>query len=102
MNANERIMKLCTANVQTLARVDAILNGTAPGAKSEVDYSLISISATQKMLAVSRPTVYRMIREGLIEVVRMFPDNVKDTMKVRRQSVIDFVNGKRTAAAVKG
>lgn len=89
MRDNERLMRLLAANQQTLARVDAVLNGAdGMAAKADDDCRLVTYTEAAKRLNLSRPTVYRLVKLGRLEVVPL--DGVN---RVRLQSVIEFANG---------
>lgn len=89
MNANERLLKLATANHSVLAKVDAVLNGTdGRTAKADDDCRLITYTEAAKRLNVSRPTVYRLAKAGRLDVVPL--DGVN---RIRLQSIMDFANG---------
>ena len=70
MNERERMMKLLAANPATLAKVDAVLDGTdfKPG-KADDDCRLITHTEAARRLNLSRPTVYRLARAGRLAVV---------------------------------
>ena len=89
MTTNDRMIKIATANPQTLAAIDAVLNGTTgkPN-KEDADVRLVTYTEAAKRLNLSRPTVYRLVKLGRLEVVPL--DGVN---RVRLQSVIDFANG---------
>ncbi len=91
MTTDRRMIKLLAANPQTLAKVDAVLNGTdgMPG-KADADVRLVTYTEAAKRLNISRPTVYRLVKLGRLEVVPL--DGVN---RIRLQSVIDFANGVR-------
>lgn len=89
MSERERMMKLLAANPATLAKVDAVLNGTdgKPG-KDDSDCRLVTYTEAAKRLNVSRVTVYRLVRLGRLDIVPL--DGVN---RIRLQSVIDFASG---------
>jgi len=89
MGERERMMKLLAANPQTLAKVDAVLNGTdgKPG-NADDDCRLVTYTEAAKRLNLSRPTVYRLAKLGRLEIVPL--DGVN---RIRLKSVIDFANG---------
>ena len=89
MSNEQRMMRLLTANAATLAKVDAVLNGTdgKPG-KADDDCRLVTYTEAAKRLNLSRPTVYRLAKAGRLEIVPL--DGVS---RIRLKSVIDFANG---------
>ena len=82
------MMKLLAANPKTLAKIDNILNGLDGTGKSDEDCRLVTYTSAAKLLNLSRPTIYRLVQMGRLEVVPL--DGVN---RVRLQSVIDFANG---------
>lgn len=89
MSERERMMKLLAANPQTLAKVDAVLDGTdGKPDKADADCRLVTLTEAAKRLNLSRPTVYRLAKAGRLEVVPL--DGVN---RIRLKSVIDFANG---------
>lgn len=89
MSERERMMKLLAATPQTLAKVDAILNGSdVMTAKADDDCRLVTYTEAAKRLNLSRPTVYRLVKLGRLEVVPL--DGVN---RIRLKSVVDFANG---------
>ena len=82
------MMKLLAANPQTLAKVDAVLNGTdgKPG-RVDDDLRLVTYTEAAKRLNVSRPTVYRLVKLGRIQTVAL-----DGTSRIRLKSVVDFAN----------
>ena len=83
------MIKLFAANPQTLAKVDAVLNGTdGKPDKTDADCRLVTFTETARRLNLSRPTVYRLAKAGRLDVVPL--DGVN---RIRLKSVIDFANG---------
>lgn len=91
MTTNERFIKLATATPAVLARVDAILTGddTTPIPKEE-DTRLITYTEAARRLCLSRPTIYRLVKLGRLDIAPL--DGVN---RIRLQSVFDFANGLR-------
>ena len=87
MNANERLLKIATANPAVLARVDAILCGDTTAQKPEADVRLVTYTEAAKRMGVSRPTVYRLAKAGRLEIVPLNGVN-----RIRLQSVVDCVS----------
>lgn len=89
MSETERLKKLLDADPSTLEKVDAVLAGVdCLIRQSEEDCRLITITETAKMLNVSRPTVYGLIKAGKLHAVTL--DSVQ---RVRHSSVVKFVHG---------
>ena len=87
LSANERMLKIATANPAVLARVDAVLCGDATTTKPETDVRLVTYTEAAKRMGVSRPTVYRLARAGRLEIVPLNGIN-----RIRLQSVFDCVS----------
>ena len=87
LSANERMLKIATANPAVLARVDAVLCGDATTTKPEADVRLVTFTEAAKRMGVSRPTVYRLARAGRLEIVPLNGIN-----RIRLQSVFDCVS----------
>ena len=93
MSERERMMKLLAANPATLAKVDAVLNGTdGRAAKADDDCRLVTYTEAAKRLNLSRPTIYRLAKAQRLEVVPL--DGVN---RIRLKSIIDFANGTANA-----
>ena len=89
MSERERMMKLLAANPSTLAKVDAVLNGMdGRTAKADDDCRLVTYTEAAKRLNISRPTVYRLVKLGRLEIVPL--DGVN---RIRLKSVLDFASG---------
>ena len=70
MTTETRIQALLTADADTLARVDSILEGTATEA-TPTDRRLLSMTDTAKVLGMSRQTIWRMVKEERLPVVEI-------------------------------
>ena len=89
MTEKERMLKLLAASPATLAKVDAVLNGTDRGTEKVADdVRLCTYTEAAKRLNLSRPTIYRLAKAGRLEVVPL-----DGTRRIRLKSVIDFANG---------
>ena len=83
------MVKIATANPATLARIDAVLDGTdGRAAKTDDDCRLITYTEAAKRLSLSRPTVYKLVHTGRLQVVPL--DGVN---RILLKSVFDFANG---------
>ncbi len=88
MSEKDRMIKLFAANPKTLARIDAILDGsdTTP-TPVDVDCRTITFTEAARRMGVSRPTVYRLAKAGRLEIVPLNGVN-----RIRLQSVVDYVS----------
>ena len=93
LDANQRILKIATADTKTLARIDSILTGedTAP-VPVEKENRLITFMDAGRRTGLSRPTIYRLVKSGRLDVVKL-----NGTNRITLQSVNDFIAGNRPA-----
>lgn len=90
MTTNERMMKICAADPALLARVDAVLNGTNTRApKEDPDVRTCTLTEAARRIGVSRPTVYRLIRKGVIRTIPLC-----GVSRVVLQSLFDYIAGR--------
>ena len=91
---DEVMMGVCTADAETLKRVNAVLKGkdrTETDAKERIEnLRLVKITEAKKILGVARQTVYNLIKQGRLETV-----DLNGVQRVRMQSIVDFANGSR-------
>lgn len=93
MTVNERLLKIATASPAMLARIDAVLSGTDVGGKKpEEDTRLVTYTEAARRLCLSRPTIYRLVQMGRLDIVPL--DGVN---RIRWQSILDYANGRRSA-----
>lgn len=90
MRTEERLQKLLVADPSKLAQIDAILSGKATAPARREETRLITISEAAKMLGISRPTAYKLIRERRLDAIEL--DGIS---RIRLQSVLDFSMGLR-------
>lgn len=88
MSAVERMQKLLTASPKQLAQIDAVLNGETAADGKDKDLRVCTIVEAAKMLNVSRPTVYQMIKNGKLKTVR-----ISDSNRVLVRSIAELVEG---------
>ena len=93
LNATERMQRILAANPPTLARIDSILTGedTSP-APVERENRLITFMDAGRRTGLSRPTIYRLVKSGRLDVVEL-----NGTSRITLQSVNDFIAGNRPA-----
>jgi len=90
MTATERLQRILVADPSKLAQIDAILCGKATAPSRREETRLITISEAAKMLGISRPTAYKLIREQRLDAIEL--DGIS---RIRLQSVLDFSMGLR-------
>ena len=72
MSTDERFKKLLAADPATLAKVDAVLTGTATDKPTDPgDRRLLTQTAAAEVLGVSRTTIFRMTRDGRLPAVEL-------------------------------
>jgi excisionase family DNA binding protein len=72
MSPDQRMMKILTADPATLAKVDAVLTGTATEKPTDPgDRRLLTQTEAAAILGVSRMTIFRMTRDGRLPVVEI-------------------------------
>ncbi len=80
----KRLLKLMAASPEQLEAIDRILDGKIdqprPAANGPL---LLGMGAAAKLLGISRPTLWRMLRAGRLEAVEILPGS----RRVRRADV---------------
>ena len=91
MEYNQRLMALAQASDDVLARVDAVLEGRDRSVLTGPENNrLMTVMDAARYLSISYPKIYRIMREGLLDVV-----DATGRRMVREQSVIEFSKGLR-------
>lgn len=90
MSTNERLLKLATADAATLARVDAVLNhqDADERVREMVDARLLTYTETARMMKLSRPTIYRMVKAGRLKTMPL-----NGTSRIIYSSIVTCLNG---------
>ena len=93
LDANQRILKIATADTKTLARIDSILTGedTSP-VPIERENRLVTDTDAARRTRLSRPTVYRLAKAGRLDVVELNGVN-----RITLASLNSFISGERPA-----
>ena len=93
LNTAERMQRILAAPQKTLARIDEILTGedTTP-APVEKENRLVTYAEAARRTGLSRVTIYRLVRNGRLDVVPLSGVN-----RITLQSVNDLVAGNRPA-----
>ena len=93
LDANQRILKIATADTKTLARIDSILTGedTSP-VPVEKEIRLLTYTDAARRTGLSRPTVYRLAKAGRLDVVELNGVN-----RITLASLNSFISGERPA-----
>ena len=91
MEYNQRLMALAQASDDVLARVDAVLEGRdRPVPDKAENNRLMTVMDAARYLSIGYPKIYRIMRDGLLDVV-----DATGRRMVREQSVIEFSKGLR-------
>ena len=93
LDANQRILKIATADTKTLARIDSILTGedTSP-VPVEKENRLLTYTDAGRRTGLSRPTIYRLVKSGRLDVVELNGVN-----RITLASLNSFISGERPA-----
>jgi len=73
MTTEQRLSAILAANPGVLRRIDSVLSGEIEGATEPTDRRLLSIAQAADALGVSRTTVWRLLRDGLLPFVELRP-----------------------------
>lgn len=93
MNTDERLKKLLDASPEQLGAIDGILERRVTETFSPTQGPLLlGMSASAKFLGVSRATLWRMIKAGLLQKVEMLPGS----FRLRRTDLESVAAGRRT------
>lgn len=91
MTDKERILRVLNASPEMLRKIDDILmDRDKKGRSSGEDIRTLTYTEAAERLNVSRPTVYKMVKTGRIDIVKISGVN-----RVRLQSLIDVALGRR-------
>ena len=91
MTVNERLIKLAQAPEGVLMRVDAVLEGRDRSVLTGPENNrLMTVMDAARYLSISYPKIYRIMRDGLLDIV-----DATGRRMVREQSVIEFSKGLR-------
>jgi excisionase family DNA binding protein len=93
MTTETRFTKLLIATPEQLQRIDAVLEGTATDAPANTDRRLLTFTDAAEVLNLSRPTIWRMVRDGELPCVEIR----EGTRRISSQAITEFLNGKRRA-----
>lgn len=95
MSDSERMKAILDASADVLERIDAILEGRDRIVQTEPENNrLMTVMDAARYLSISYPKIYRIMRDGLLDVV-----DATGRRMVREQSVIDFSKGFRTPSS---
>lgn len=92
MNTDERLKKLLDASPEQLAAIDGILERRITETFSPTHGPLLlGMSASAKLLGVSRATLWRMIKAGLLQKIEVLPGS----FRLRRADLEAIAAGRR-------
>ena len=91
MTDKERILRVLNASPEMLRKIDDILmdRGKKSGGSDE-DLRTVTFKEAAIRLGISRPTVYRMVKSGRLETVKL-----EGCHRIRVQSLIDVASNRR-------
>ena len=90
-NPNERLLKFLQATPEQQAAIDRILEGRMEAARpAPTGPLLLGMGASAKLLGVSRPTLWRMIKAGRLTKVEVLPGS----FRMRRADIEAFAAAK--------
>jgi len=99
MNTDERLKKLLDASREQLEAIDGILERRIPEQMPVHQGPLLmGMSASAKLLGVSRATLWRMIKAGLLQKVEVLPDS----FRLRRADLEAIAAGQRLCRSEAG
>lgn len=88
-NGNERLLKFLQATPEQQAAIDRILEGKMEAPRPAPSGPLLlGMSAAAKLLGVSRPTLWRMVKAGKLSKVEVLPGS----FRVRRADIEGIAN----------
>jgi excisionase family DNA binding protein len=78
MNTEERLKRLFAASPEQMGAIDGILEPGMQEKKAEsAGPLLLGMTASAKLLGVSRATLWRMIQRGLLQKVEVLPGSFR-------------------------
>jgi excisionase family DNA binding protein len=92
MNTEERFKQILAAKPEQMAAIDRILESSVK-AKSVAMLGplLLGMTASAKLLGVSRATLWRMIRAGMLQKIEILPGS----FRIRRADIEAIAVGKK-------
>ena len=88
-----RLLKLAQASPEMLAQIDRILDGMPPTVVLKIEGPpLLSLTSAAHILGVSRPTVYRLVKNGSLPRIEIRPG----VYRIRRVDLETMLAGKAT------
>ena len=92
MNTEERLKRLFAASPEQMGAIDGILEAKVREKATEtIGPLLLGMTASAKLLGVSRATLWRMIKGGLLQKVEVLPGS----FRIRRADLEAIAAGQR-------
>jgi predicted DNA-binding transcriptional regulator AlpA len=92
MNTEERLKRLFTASPEQMQAIDGILESRIQESSTITSGPLLmGMSASAKLLGVSRVTLWRMIKGGLLQKIEILPG----TFRIRRADLEALAAGQK-------
>jgi predicted DNA-binding transcriptional regulator AlpA len=96
MNSEERLKRLFEASPEQIGAIDVILEGTIQKRPMATPGPLLmGMSASAKLLGVSRATLWRMTKAGLIQKIEVLPGS----FRLRRADLEAIAAGQRNVGS---
>ena len=93
MNAEERLKRLFVASPEQIQAIDGILVSGVPAMPARsTGPLLLGMTASAKLLGVSRATLWRMIKGGLLQKIEILPGS----FRLRRTDVEAIAASQKT------
>lgn len=92
LKPTERMQRLLTANEKQLAAIDRVLEGDTTTSERKANTETCTYQEAARRLHVSRPSIYRLAREGRLTIVPLCGVN-----RILVQSIEDLCTGTRKA-----
>jgi predicted DNA-binding transcriptional regulator AlpA len=91
MNTEERLKRLFAASPEQVEAIDGILESGVIREKATATTGplLLGMTASAKLLGVSRATLWRIIKEGLLQKIEVLPGS----FRLRRADLEDLAAG---------
>ena len=96
MNTEERLKRLFEASPEQIGAIDVILEGKIQQRPmATLGPLLMGMSASAKLLGVSRATLWRMTKAGLLQKIEVLPGS----FRLRRSDLEDIAAGQRNVGS---
>ena len=95
MNTEERLKRLFAASPEQMQAIDGILESSVQQKPAVMSGPLLmGMTASAKLLGISRATLWRMIKAGVLQKIEVLPGS----FRLRRADLEAIVGGQKTAS----